>query len=315
MSIITAVDVAHVRFVVRDLAAQRAFLGRFGLVEVAQHNGTVFLRGAGPAPFCYAVSEGATAFAGFGLLAKNLADLKAIATYDGVPVEPLDAPGGGWRVRLADPDGIPVEVVAEQTLADPLPTPQPLVWNEGVWQEHGGHQRIARFRRTVAGPSTVLRLGHVLLSITDFRRTEAWYKDRFGLLTSDEISPAPDIAIGAFMRSNRGETPSDHHTVACVQTAGPPGLLHSAFEVIGLDDLMAGHDHLKAAGYTPSWGIGRHILGSQVFDYWRDPHGFEIEHWTDGDQLRASDAPGKAGMEQVLGVQWGMQMPGPPPMP
>jgi hypothetical protein len=67
-------------------------------------------------------------------------------------------------------------------------------------------------------------------------------------------------------------------------------------------------------GYTPSWGIGRHILGSQVFDYWRDPHGFEIEHWTDGDQLRASDGGGRAGMEAALGVQWGMQMPAPPRM-
>jgi hypothetical protein len=123
------------------------------------------------------------------------------------------------------------------------------------------------------------------------------------------------VAIGAFMRSDKGETPSDHHTVACIQTGGPAGLLHSAFEVLGLDDLMAGHDHLQAAGFTPSWGVGRHILGSQVFDYWRDPHGFEIEHWTDGDRLRASDPGGVAGMDAALGVQWGMQMPAPPQPP
>jgi catechol 2,3-dioxygenase-like lactoylglutathione lyase family enzyme len=307
MSIINAVDVAYVRFVVADLPAQRAFLSEFGLIEVGEQAGWVYLRGTGPAPFCYAVSEGETRFAGFGLWARDLADLHAVAAHDGVPVEPLDAPGGGWVARFTDPDGIPVEVVAGQTMAEPLPAPKPDTWNEG-----DGHGRIARFRRTATGPSTVLRIGHVLLSITDFARTEAWYKDRFGLLTSDEIQPAPNVAIGAFMRSNRGEIPSDHHTVACVQTGGPPGLLHSAFEVLGLDNLMAGHDHLKAHGYTPSWGIGRHILGSQVFDYWRDPHGFEIEHWTDGDQLRASDGGGSAGMDQVIGVQWGMQMPAPP---
>jgi catechol 2,3-dioxygenase-like lactoylglutathione lyase family enzyme len=307
MSVIKAVDVAHVRFVVPDLEKQRAFLKEFGLIEVGEHAGTVYLRGTASMPFCYAVSQGDRAFAGFGLWAKDVDDLAAVAAHDGVPVEPLDAPGGGWVARLTDPDGIAVEVVAGQTPAPPLPVPQPLGWNETA-----GHQRIARFRRTTTGPATVLRLGHVLLSVTDFPATEAWYKQRFGLLTSDAISPAPDVAIGAFMRSDRGETPSDHHTVACVQTPAPPGLLHSAFEVLGLDDLMAGHDHLKAGGFTPSWGVGRHILGSQVFDYWNDPHGFEIEHWTDGDQLRASDGGGHAGMDQVLGVQWGMRMPAPP---
>jgi catechol 2,3-dioxygenase-like lactoylglutathione lyase family enzyme len=307
MSVIKAVDVAHVRFVVADLAKQRAFLKDFGLIEVGEQAGTVYFRGTSSAPFCYAVSQGDTAFAGFGLWAKDLADLNAVAAHDGVPVEPLDAPGGGWIARLTDPDGIAVEVVAGQTMAEPLSTQPPTTWNEGE-----GRQRIARFRRVTPGPSTVQRLGHVLLSVSDFRTSEAWYKERFGLLTSDEISPAPDVAIGAFMRSNRGEIPSDHHTVACIQGAGPIGLLHSAFEVLGLDDVMAGHDHLKAGGFTPSWGIGRHILGSQVFDYWRDPHGFEIEHWTDGDQLRASDGGGRAGMDAALGVQWGMQMPAPP---
>jgi hypothetical protein len=40
--------------------------------------------------------------------------------------------------------------------------------------------------------------------------------------------------------------------------------MHAAFEVCGVDDLMAGHDHLKKAGYHAHWGVGRHILGSQT---------------------------------------------------
>ena len=31
------------------------------------------------------------------------------------------------------------------------------------------------------------------------------------------------------------------------------------------------------------WGMGRHFLGSQVFDYWLDINGNEFEHYTDGD--------------------------------
>ncbi len=53
---------------------------------------------------------------------------------------------------------------------------------------------------------------------------------------------------------------------------------------------MAGHEHLKLAGYQQDWGVGRHVLGSQVFDYWRDPWGYRVEHWTDGDVFTA-DVP------------------------
>jgi len=62
---------------------------------------------------------------------------------------------------------------------------------------------------------------------------------------------------------------------------------HAAFEVEDVDALMAGHDHLKNAGFDHHAGIGRHILGSQTFDYWRDPWGHVVEHFTDGDLLNA----------------------------
>ncbi len=39
-------------------------------------------------------------------------------------------------------------------------------------------------------------------------------------------------------------------------------------------------------------GIGRHIQGSQLFDYWRDPDGFLVEHFADGDMFDDSLEPG-----------------------
>jgi hypothetical protein len=57
---------------------------------------------------------------------------------------------------------------------------------------------------------------------------------------------------------------------------------------------------------------GRHYLGSQIFDYWKDPFGAEIEHWTDGDQLTALVRRGVGSIAELMGVQWGMQM---PPLP
>ena len=50
------------------------------------------------------------------------------------------------------------------------------------------------------------------------------------------------------------------------------------------------------AGYFRSWGIGRHIQGSQIFDYWRDPDGFLVEHFTDGDMFDNTLEPGWAPM-------------------
>ena len=58
-----------------------------------------------------------------------------------------------------------------------------------------------------------------------------------------------------------------------------------------------------------AWGVGRHIMGSQVFDYWKDPFGNELEHWTDGDLFTAADPPQKQPMSALLAVQWGSPHP------
>ncbi|WP_431236268.1 hypothetical protein ACQ856_29925 (plasmid) [Mycolicibacterium psychrotolerans] len=34
--------------------------------------------------------------------------------------------------------------------------------------------------------------------------------------------------------------------------------------------------------------MGRHVQGSQVFDYWADPDGLLVEHYADGDVFDAS---------------------------
>ena len=57
-----------------------------------------------------------------------------------------------------------------------------------------------------------------------------WYKDRFGFITSDEIQLAPDFSLGAFMRCDRGEEPTDHHTLFLMQSPKGPGFNHAAFE-------------------------------------------------------------------------------------
>jgi len=120
---------------------------------------------------------------------------------------------------------------------------------------------------------------------------------------------SPEFALGAFLRCDRGEQPTDHHTLFLLQAPKGPGFNHAAYEVADFDDLMRGHQRLKGAGRQAEWGVGRHILGSQVFDYWRDPWGHTLEHWTDGDLFTAADGSNIATVQDLMGVQWGPQAP------
>ncbi len=101
--------------------------------------------------------------------------------------------------------------------------------------------------------------------------------------------------------------PTDHHTLALV--LGPSDrYVHSAYQVCDLDAVAAGGEYLRENGFQRSWGIGRHIQGSQIFDYWRDPDGFLVEHFSDGDMFDNTLEPGWAPMTASGLAQWG----GPP---
>jgi catechol 2,3-dioxygenase-like lactoylglutathione lyase family enzyme len=300
MAAIKIEDIAFVRFSAPDLDEMARYLADFGLLAAEHDDRRLFARGAGIAPFVHVTERGEAGFAALGLRAANLADLEILAETQNAKVTSLDAPGGGFMLVLSDPDGHRIEVVAGQAPVSPLPLPQRAPWNNAA-----AHLRHRQTKRTGEGAAHVVRLGHCVLNVSDFRTSERWYKDLFGFITSDEIALAPEFSIGAFLRCDRGDTPTDHHTLFLIQSPNGPGFNHAAFEVADLDDLMAGHDRLKAAGRTPEWGVGRHILGSQVFDYWRDPWGHTLEHWTDGDLFTAADPSHTASLQDLLGVQWG----------
>ena len=125
------------------------------------------------------------------------------------------------------------------------------------------------------------------------------------VVSSDDVYIGePDNVITSFLRCDRGDEYTDHHTLLCVGV-GEPGFDHAAFEVEDLDALMVGHDLLAEAGYEHHAGVGRHLLGSQIFDYWRDPWGHVIEHFTDGDLLDAGHVAERHDPAAALGTQWG----------
>ena len=303
MPIIKVEDIAHVRFAAPDLALMRSFLDDFGL-NCFEANGKLYAKGSDGRPFVHVTQPGEAKFLALGLRAHSLADLEQLAAHEAVPVDNLDEPGGGKIVRLTDPDGFGVEVIAGQSRADATTALADPLRNTAA-----ARPRLRSSVRFDPGPAHVRRIGHAVLRVRDFRTSEKWYKDRFGFLTSDEIEAAKDVPLGAFMRCDRGDKPADHHTLFLAQLPGNPGLMHAAFEVANLDDLMLGHEHLKSKGREAAWGVGRPILGSQVFDYWKDPFGNELEHWTDGDLLTAAEPPQKVPVSELRSVQWGSPHP------
>jgi len=158
--------------------------------------------------------------------------------------------------------------------------------------------------RLAPGPAKCKRLGHVVLNVTDFEASDTFYKSHFGLVSSDELFDEDDVIRVAFSRVDRGLDYVDHHTLLTVP-AEEAGLGHIAFEVEDANDVFVGHEHLVAKGYRHSWGIGRHVLGSQIFDYWFDPYGFRLEHWTDGDLFNQDTPMGRHPMATALDSQWG----------
>lgn len=304
MSILKIEDIAHVRFAAPDLEKMREFLTEFGLETWQAEDGKLYAKTNDGRAFSHVTERGPAGFLGLGLRAESVSDLERLAQAEGTDVCDLLAPGGGKCVRLEDPDGLLVEVVADQERAAPGKLPEEAVRNSAT-----SRSRMRAPVRLNAGPSHVLRLGHCVLNVSDFRTSERWYKDRFGFITSDEIEAASGLAIGAFMRCDRGDQLTDHHTLFLAQLPQKLGFMHAAFEVANLDDLMLGHAHLKEKNRDAAWGVGRHILGSQIFDYWRDPWGHELEHWTDGDLFTAADGSNTATVDDLLAVQWGMQNP------
>jgi catechol 2,3-dioxygenase-like lactoylglutathione lyase family enzyme len=298
---VRAADIAFVRFEAPDLDVMESFLTAFGLQRSARDDQTLYMRGTDDEGFVHVTHLGETArFVGLAFAVENVTDLEELSRRDGFsPVGDLAGPGGGKVVHTVDPDGFQVEVVAERGSVGRLPIPEPSPRNDARTTERAGTPL-----RLDAGPAHVKRLGHCVIDVADFRASEAWYKEQFGLITSDEIALDETSALGAFLRCDQGDRFVDHHTLFLVGI-GRSQFNHAAFEVADFDDLMRGHSHLAAAEHTHQWGIGRHFLGSQIYDYWLDPFGHMVEHWTDGDLFSNRTPANRASLDMLLGSQWG----------
>ena len=272
-------DIAYVRLSAPDLDLMETFLTDFGLERVERTDDRLFMRGRGSEPVIHITERGEPGKLSFAFRVASREDLDAAAARSGVTVEARTEPGGGHRVLLKDPDGNGVELVHGLVQADARTLRAPHAFNPGQ-----NRARMNTIVRDETRPSHVLRLGHVALHALNFPAMLAFYQDLLGMKISDSYyAGSPENLMAAFLHCGLGSTFVDHHTIALIGD-GRAGLDHTAFEVLDFDDLMVGNRHLlKQDRWAHSWGVGRHKDGSQIFDYWRDPFGQKIEHWTDGD--------------------------------
>jgi catechol 2,3-dioxygenase-like lactoylglutathione lyase family enzyme len=302
--IVKANDLLFVHFERPDLGKTEQYLRDFGLVVVSRSEEELYFRGTGPRPYVYRVTRGPKArFVGFGLAVPSTDDLETLSKRSGRPIEKSNGPGGGSVVRLRDPEGVEVDVLHGHAPPEPLPT-RPAI-------PHNAPSQIVRVndtQRPALEPPQVTKLGHLVLETPDFEKSVRWYMDTFGFIPSDVMCLPDGTPVGSFMRLDRGDEPTDHHTLF-VATGLESKVDHVAFEVVDLDAVEMGQQVLMARRYRHAWGVGRHLLGSQIFDYWRDPWGQKHEHYADGDLFDVNVPAGYHILDRAGLYQWGPDLP------
>ena len=306
MSVIKVMDMAYGKLRSPDLDAQEEFLTHFGMVRADRTKNALYMRGTDPAHHIHVTEKGDPGFIGIAYYAASEEDLHTVARVPGASgVEDIDEPGGGKRVRLKEPNGYQIEVVWGMQQLPPIPVSRDPM-NTGTEPL----RRAGKLMRLPKDPTPIKRIGHGVMGSPKLKETVQWFRDTLGFICSDDVYvESQDNLIGSFNRCDRGDEYVDHHVFFCLKHE-QAGLNHFSFEVHDVDDVFAGHQRLEVLGkYEHMWGIGRHLLGSQVYDYWADPWGRVHERWADTDRLNARSGSNLLPAHEALGSQWG----GPPP--
>lgn len=297
---------AYGRLRAPDLDAMEEFLTHFGMIRSARTPNALYMRGTDAPHHIHVTEHGDPAFVGFAYEAASEDDLERVSRAPGASaVEKIDEPGGGLRVRLREPNGYQIEVVwGIERL--------PVIAVDCTPMNTGSEplRRAGTLMRLPPSPTPIKRIGHGVLGTPRVVETVRWFRETLGFLGSDDVY-AGDRAniIGSFNRLDCGDEYVDHHALFCVVNERA-GLNHLSFEVPDVDAVFKDHEYLTKLGqYEHMWGVGRHLLGSQVYDYWCDPWGRVHERWADTDRLNARSGSNLLSAEEALVSQWGEDPP------
>ena len=121
---------------------------------------------------------------------------------------------------------------------------------------------------------SVLRLGHVLLTVEDTQRTHDFNTGILGFRLSDWVCIDENIRL-CFLRCN-----ARHHTLAfgpCMPGKSPR-LQHMMLEVESLDDVMRTYHFMRNHNAPIGMGPGRHANCQTMHVYIQTPGGFAVEY-------------------------------------
>ncbi|KAK1502245.1 glyoxalase [Colletotrichum tamarilloi] len=288
---INLVRIAHINYSYHNLERAEAFFRDFGFVEASREGTRVYYRGYGPEPFVLCAEAGAKdGFGGAAFVVDSEEDLEyASKTLPGAsePYELSKAPGGGRRLRSTE---------RRAHFSGLIKVSRDL----NVFLVNSTYKSI--------GPAPVHKLGHFGACVTDFQQTYDFFTTRFNFIPSDLVHDETGRNVTVFLRLDRGEELVDHHCFFFFE--GPKFHVHHAsFETHDSDLQFLGHDWLRERGYENCWGVGRHVMGSQIFDYWFDPSKFIFEHYVDGDQMNSSHPPNHSKASPDSLHIWGPDLP------
>lgn len=304
-------DLAYTAYQAPDLDLMERFLVDFGMKPAHKTADALFMRGTGPAPYIHLTRRGAESrFLGGAFRVRSRMDLEKGTRIPGASgIVAITEPGGGERVTLTTPNGHTIWLEYGATPAAELPTRRIYPLNF-----YGSHLRPNRPVRQKKEITPILRIGHYVLRVKDAPREVKWFSQYFQMVPSDYICGRhgrpnePDTAAGTFMRLDRGSEFVDHHIVL-VNSSHLEGCHHSSYEVLDLDAVTTGHHHLVKQGWNLDAGYGRHYLGSLIYDYWLDPFGNRVEHYTDTDLVNDEYEPVYFSGTVEETTQWGMSPP------
>jgi catechol 2,3-dioxygenase-like lactoylglutathione lyase family enzyme len=305
-ALVKARSLAFLIFDKPDLPRMQAFLCDFGMQPASASASQLVMRGAGSAPCIYLARRAARSrYVGAAFEVGADVDLRRLALATGArALEPSQIPGGGRGIVLRDPAGHEVWLIAGQ---GPLPT-APSASVPASTNFPDTKQRIDDVVRPPAIPAQVFKAGHVVLRTARFDEMAAWYMRHLGLVPTDVQYLEDGSPNLVFLRFDLADTPADHHAVV-VAGGLDNGFEHAAYEVRDLDSLGQGQQVLRRRGHRHLWGIGRHVIGSQLFDYWFDPDGEALEHYADGDVFTSTYETRYSPLNLAGLYAWGADLP------
>lgn len=281
-------EIRYVGYGVADLDAERTFYrDTWGLREVGEQDGAWHYAAQGSdEPYVVRLRAAkekridVIAFATESRADVDALHIKVIAAGCRMIFAPreLTALGGGYGFRFFSADGLTFEISAEVA--------------------RGTKREMTRW------DAVPQKISHIVMHSPDHKAAVAFFVDVLGFKVSDWLGD-----FMGFLRCNAA-----HHRVAFLP--GPPCLNHVAYDMLTVDDMMAGIARLKQAGTDIRWGPGRHTAGNNTFSYFTTPNEFAVEYTSELEDVdfdthqEQVHVPGPRVMDQ-----WGIGVGGPQTMP